>query len=91
MCFEVYLEDKGKFRIPLDPIVSNIIYDKKTMADLCIYELSHDYASVSSQQKVILLCNCAIKDNIQVRFYEEDNNNQLVWERYLFNFIIQNL
>ena len=66
--------------MPLTPVVSDIIYDKKTMADLCIYEISHAFASVSSQQKVIILCNCVLKDNIEVRFYELDSNGNLVWE-----------
>lgn len=50
------------------------------MADLCIYEISHTFASVSNQQKVIILCNCVLKDNIEVRFYELDANGQVVWE-----------
>ena len=81
LCFEVYLEDKhGQGRIPLQPVVSDIIYDKKTMADLCIYEISHTFAAVSSQQKVIILCNCVLKDNIEVRFYELDPSGQMIWE-----------
>lgn len=50
------------------------------MADLCIYEISHAFASVSSQQKVIILCNCVLKDNIEVRFYELDANGNVIWE-----------
>ena len=80
LCFEVYLEDKHNRQVPLQPVVSDIIYDKKTMADLCIYEISHTFASVSSQQKVIILCNCVLKDNIEVRFFELDQNGQMIWE-----------
>lgn len=91
MCFEAYIEDnQGKFKIPLEPVLSNIIYDKKTMADLCIHDISHHYAAVSSEQKAILLCNSVRKDSIQIRFYELDQNNNLVWES-LANFSPKNV
>lgn len=83
LCFQAFIENKTtqKFEIALEPVISDIIYDKKTMVDPYIYELSHSYASVSSQQRIILLCNCVVKDNIQVRFFEE-HNDELVWEAY---------
>lgn len=81
LCFQAFIEDKEKqkIEIPLEPVISDIIYDKKTMTDLCILALSHEYAAATSQQSVIVLCRGVMKDNIQVRFFEE-HNGQIVWE-----------
>lgn len=40
LCFQVFLEgERGKFTVPLQPVVSDIIYDKKAMCDLVIVKL----------------------------------------------------
>jgi hypothetical protein len=79
----VFLEsgEKEKFTIPLPPIVSDPIYDKKAMSDLIISKLSHCSAPASGGKEVILLCDRVTKDDIQVRFFEE-RGDQLVWEAY---------
>ncbi|XP_011698133.1 PREDICTED: embryonic polarity protein dorsal-like isoform X3 [Wasmannia auropunctata] len=83
LCFQVFLEgsQKGKFNRPLQPIVSDPIYDKKAMADLVICKLSHCSATVAGGMNMILLCEKVAKEDIQVRFFEE-RNGQLVWEGY---------
>jgi Rel/ankyrin family protein len=58
----VFLEgqQKGKFTVPLKPIVSDPIYDKKSMSDLVITKLSHCNAFCNGGQEMILLCEKVI-------------------------------
>ncbi|XP_043519475.1 proto-oncogene c-Rel-like isoform X2 [Frieseomelitta varia] len=81
LCFQVFLEgtQKGKFNVPLSPIVSDPIFDKKAMSDLVICKLSHCSASVAGGMEMILLCEKVAKEDIQVRFFEE-KDRQVVWE-----------
>ncbi|KAK6640287.1 hypothetical protein RUM44_011973 [Polyplax serrata] len=81
LCFQVFLEGpkKEEFTIPLRPIVSDPIYDKKAMSDLTICKLSDCSASVAGGREIILLCEKVAKEDIQVRFYEE-RDGDLFWE-----------
>ncbi|XP_031339181.1 embryonic polarity protein dorsal-like isoform X2 [Photinus pyralis] len=81
LCFQVFLEgDRGKFTVPLTPVVSDPIYDKKAMCDLVIVKLSDCTSSVAGGTKdVILLCEKVSKEDIEIRFYEE-RDGQVVWE-----------
>lgn len=58
LCFQVFLEgsQKGKFTTPLKPVVSEPIFDKKSMSDLVITKLSHCNAPIVGGQEMILLC-----------------------------------
>lgn len=81
LCFQVFLEgqQRGRFTDPLQPIVSDIIYDKKAMSDLVICKLSDVAASVAGGKEIILLCEKVAKEDISVRFYEE-KHGKIVWE-----------
>ncbi|CAL1262646.1 unnamed protein product [Larinioides sclopetarius] len=79
LCFQVFLPDEhGKLCIPLPPVISNPIFDNKTISDLTITKLSHYSAPVTGGQEVILLCDQVNKDDIQILFYEE-NDSKVVW------------
>ncbi|XP_060875726.1 embryonic polarity protein dorsal-like isoform X2 [Metopolophium dirhodum] len=82
LCFQAFLggTQKGKYSI-LEPIVSDPIYDKKAMSDLSICRLSDAAASVVGDKEIILLCEKVTKDDIQVRFFEE-NDGKCIWEDY---------
>lgn len=58
LCFQVFLEgpQRGKFTTPVKPVVSEPIYDKKSMSDLVITKLSHNNAVCNGGQEMILLC-----------------------------------
>lgn len=58
LCFQVFLEGdvKGRFTVPLSPVVSDPIFDKKSMSDLVIAKLSDCTASVAGGKEIILLC-----------------------------------
>lgn len=83
LCFQVFTEgvDKDKFTNPLPAVASEPIYDKKAMSELVITKLSHCSAPVSGGSEIILLCDRVTKDDIQVRFYEEQGGH-LVWEAF---------
>lgn len=49
------------------------------MSDLNIIRLSHCSASISGGLEAILLCDRITKDDIQVKFFEEQNG-QIIWE-----------
>ncbi|XP_031785072.1 embryonic polarity protein dorsal isoform X2 [Nasonia vitripennis] len=81
LCFQVFVEgqEKGKFTVPLQPVVSEPIYDKKAMSDLVICKLSHCSASVAGGTEMVLLCEKVAKEDIEVRFFEE-RDGQTCWE-----------
>lgn len=81
LCFQVFLEGSqpGKFTIPLHPVVSDIIYDRKAMSDLTITKLSHTCAPMSGGLEMILLCDKVAKDDIEV-WFEEEREGQTVWK-----------
>ncbi|XP_058801097.1 transcription factor SPT20 homolog isoform X2 [Phymastichus coffea] len=83
LAFQAYLEGpaKGQFKIALPPVVSDPIYDKKNSPELLIYRLSHCCAPATGGQDMIILCDKVTKEDIQVRFYEE-RDDDLVWEAY---------
>lgn len=65
--------------MPLEPVVSEPIYDKKSNTDLIICKLSHCSASCAGGQEIILLCEKVVKEDIAVRFFEEIEG-ETVWE-----------
>ncbi|KAL3266564.1 hypothetical protein HHI36_010730 [Cryptolaemus montrouzieri] len=84
LCFQVFLEgDKqGKFTVPLTPVVSEPIFDKKATADLVIVKMSDCNSYVDGGRKdIILLCEKVSKEDIQIRFFEE-KDGVVVWEAY---------
>ncbi|XP_044760529.1 embryonic polarity protein dorsal-like isoform X2 [Coccinella septempunctata] len=84
LCFQVFLEGdkKGKFTVPLTPVVSDPVFDKKTASDLVIVKLSHCVCPADGDRtEIILLCEKITKEDIQIRYYEE-RDGLLVWEDY---------
>ncbi|XP_060821363.1 embryonic polarity protein dorsal-like [Bombus pascuorum] len=82
LCFQVVLEGEqiGMLNTPLEPVVSNVIRNR-SMSNLSIHDLSHCSASVAGGTKMILLCQKVIKKDIQIRFFEK-NDEQVVWEGF---------
>jgi len=85
LCFQVFLEgpERGQFKVPLKPVVSEPIYDKKAINDLTIMKLSDCTSPVMGNKEIILLCDKVSKDDIEIRFYEEnEENGSIVWESF---------
>lgn len=49
-------EQRGRFTVPLSPVVSDPIFDKKAMSDLVICKLSDASCTVAGGKEMILLC-----------------------------------
>ncbi len=73
---------KNEFVVPLKPVVSEPIYDRKAVSDLSICKMSHCNDTVAGGREVILLCEKVAKENISVRFYEETPQGEVAWEDY---------
>ncbi|XP_054647372.1 nuclear factor NF-kappa-B p105 subunit [Dunckerocampus dactyliophorus] len=82
LMFTAFLPDSdGAFTRRLDPVVSEAIYDSKApnASNLKIVRMDRTAGCVSGGEEVYLLCDKVQKDDIQVRFYEEDDSG-LTWE-----------
>ncbi|MBN3294760.1 NFKB1 factor, partial [Polypterus senegalus] len=84
LMFTAYLPDEnGHFTRMLEPVVSGPIYDSKApnASNLNILRMDKTSGSVAGGEEVFLLCDKVQKDDIQVRFYQE-NENELLWEGF---------
>ncbi|KAF7649669.1 hypothetical protein LDENG_00137840 [Lucifuga dentata] len=81
--FTAYLQDSnGGFTRALKPVVSNPIYDSKSpnASNLKISRMDKTCGSVLGGDEIFLLCDKVQKDDIEIRFYEEDEEGG--WEAY---------
>ncbi|XP_036406863.1 nuclear factor NF-kappa-B p105 subunit-like [Megalops cyprinoides] len=84
LMFTAFLPDSdGGFTRRLDPIISDPIYDSKApnASNLKIVRMDRTAGSVTGGEEVYLLCDKVQKDDIQVRFYEDDESG-LAWEAF---------
>ncbi|XP_041032206.1 nuclear factor NF-kappa-B p100 subunit-like [Carcharodon carcharias] len=80
--FTAYLPDsEGMYTLPLEPVVSDPIFDSKApnASNLKIVRMDKTSGCVTGGDEIYLLCDKVQKDDIQVRFYEDDDNG---WEAY---------
>lgn len=84
LCFQAFIggDNQPRFSVPLAPVVSNPIYDKKGTNELVICKMSDCSADVRGGREIILLCEKVAKEDIRVRFYEVDYNDHVTWEAY---------
>jgi len=83
LMFIAYLPDSsGAFTIMLKPVISYPIYDSKApnAATLKICRMDCNAGSACGGDEVYLLCDKVQKDDIQVRFFEENLAGNTVWE-----------
>ncbi|KAK0152454.1 Nuclear factor NF-kappa-B p100 subunit [Merluccius polli] len=81
--FTAYLQDSnGGFTRALKPVVSNPIYDSKSpnASNLKISRMDKTCGSVLGGEEIFLLCDKVQKDDIEIRFYEEDEEG--AWEAF---------
>ncbi|KAM9476774.1 nuclear factor NF-kappa-B p100 subunit isoform 1-T1 [Clarias gariepinus] len=81
--FTAYLKDSnGGFTRALKPVISNPIYDSKSpnASNLKISRMDKTCGSVMGGDEIFLLCDKVQKDDIEIRFYEEDDDGG--WEAY---------
>ncbi|XP_030628252.1 uncharacterized protein LOC115810460 [Chanos chanos] len=81
--FTAYLQDSnGGFTRALKPVISNPIYDSKSpnASNLKISRMDKTCGSVAGGDEIFLLCDKVQKDDIEIRFYEENEDG--VWEAF---------
>ncbi|KAK3560674.1 hypothetical protein QTP86_014524 [Hemibagrus guttatus] len=78
LCFQCDLEREDGERIPLYPVVSNPIYDKKatTTAELKINRLNIVQGPCTGKTEIYMLCDKVQKDDIEIIFSSSSGN----WE-----------
>ncbi|XP_037351933.1 nuclear factor NF-kappa-B p100 subunit isoform X2 [Talpa occidentalis] len=71
----------GSFSLPLKPVISQPIHDSKSpgASNLKISRMDKTAGSVQGGDEVYLLCDKVQKDDIEVRFYEDDENG---WQAF---------
>lgn len=85
LCFQVFIEgsERGKYNLPLIPVVSDPIYDKKSALELVIVELSHCCIPADGgKRNIILLCEKVTKSDIEVKFFEKNSENTEIWRAF---------
>ncbi|PKU34609.1 hypothetical protein llap_15087 [Limosa lapponica baueri] len=84
LMFTAFLPDSnGSFTRRLDPVISDAIYDSKApnASNLKIVRMDRTAGCVTGGEEIYLLCDKVQKDDIQIRFYEEDENGGM-WEGF---------
>ncbi|XP_039615162.1 nuclear factor NF-kappa-B p105 subunit-like [Polypterus senegalus] len=84
LMFTAFLPDSdGSYTRRLDPVISDPIYDSKApnASNLKIVRMDRTAGCVTGGEEVYLLCDKVQKDDIQVRFYEEDETGGF-WEAF---------
>ncbi|CAL1527447.1 unnamed protein product [Lymnaea stagnalis] len=85
LCFQVFLRNPdGSFSKMLTPVVSQAIYDSKSpgASALKICRMDKYGGCCSGNEEVFLLCEKVQKDDIQVRFVEQNPDGSVKWEAY---------
>ncbi|XP_070697317.1 proto-oncogene c-Rel [Pempheris klunzingeri] len=75
LCIQVFLQDEnGHYSRPLNPIVTNPIYDNRApnTAELRICRVNRNSGGVKGGDEIFLLCDKVQKDDIEVRFFSDD-------------------
>ncbi|XP_062430149.1 nuclear factor NF-kappa-B p105 subunit isoform X1 [Rhea pennata] len=84
LMFTAFLPDSnGSFTRKLDPVISDAIYDSKApnASNLKIVRMDRTAGCVTGGEEIYLLCDKVQKDDIQIRFYEEDESGGM-WEGF---------
>ncbi|KAM6269465.1 nuclear factor NF-kappa-B p105 subunit isoform 1-T1 [Porphyrio hochstetteri] len=92
LMFTAFLPDSnGSFTRKLDPVISDAIYDSMfyffpsieapNASNLKIVRMDRTAGCVTGGEEIYLLCDKVQKDDIQIRFYEEDENGGM-WEGF---------
>jgi len=66
LAFQAFLDATGASPIPLSPIVSQIIRDKKAYCDLAICDISNNWSPVKGGKKILLFTKKICRTDIEV-------------------------
>jgi len=76
LCFQVFLKPKEGGLVPLLPVVSSLIKDKRAHPDLNIVDISDDSSPVEGGKKILLFCSKIKKEDIEVLFLHYGKNGE---------------
>jgi hypothetical protein len=76
LCFQVFLKPKEGGLVPLLPVVSHLIKDKRAHPDLNIVDISDDTSPVKGGKKILLFCSKIKKEDIEVIFLHYGKNGE---------------
>jgi len=76
LCFQVFLKPKEGGLVPLVPVVSSLIKDKRAHPDLNIVDISDDTSPVEGGKKILLFCSKIKKEDIEVLFLHYGKNGE---------------
>ena len=65
---QVFLKTPDRGLVPLPPVVSNVIKDRKAHSDLQIVDYSDDIAPLEGGKKILIFCEQVKRDDIEVHF-----------------------
>lgn len=85
LCFQAYLQDnQGQITQVLPSQISNPIFDSKAPGAnaLKICRMDKYGGCCSGGEEVFLLCEKVQKDDIQVRFVEQNDRGEVIWEAF---------
>lgn len=82
LCFQAYIVLPDVGYKALTPVVSDPIYDKKSINELVICRMCRCSGVVTGSENIILLCEKVAKEDIKIRFFEEDDNQTVIWESF---------
>ena len=77
LCFQVFLRQPNNSLVPVDPVVSNVIYDAKAHKDLNICNYSDNCAPIEGGKKILLFCEKISRDDIEIRFSYTDKSKHV--------------
>ncbi|KAE8741315.1 Embryonic polarity protein Dorsal 2 [Frankliniella occidentalis] len=93
LCLQVFTLTKKKFESKteknladkhwkqLGVAVSEPIYNKKACTNLKILKLSHSSAFVDGGKEILMFCEKVVKDDVEIRFFEQrDQTGPVEWE-----------
>ncbi|XP_056647921.1 nuclear factor NF-kappa-B p105 subunit-like isoform X1 [Diorhabda sublineata] len=80
--FDAFIKDNGILYPICDPIFSHSINNLKSAltGDLKIVRLDHVVSPAKGNKEVYILVERVTKKNIKIRFYEVDDEDNVVWE-----------
>nr|UZH84476.1 P105 [Sinohyriopsis cumingii] len=85
LCFQAYLRDeKGLLTCLLSSVVSTPIYDSKSPGAnaLKICRMDKYGGCCTGNEEVFLLCEKVQRDDIAVKFVEQDESGNVIWESF---------
>ncbi|XP_034475238.1 dorsal-related immunity factor Dif isoform X3 [Drosophila innubila] len=77
LCYQAYIKVDNNY-VSLDPVVSSPIYGKSN--ELTITRLCSCSSKMSGGDEIIMLCDKVSKNDIRIRFFETNDEGDVVWE-----------